>query len=251
MYKRILIIAAVLGFIIWGVTELFRPTLYIGANSFAPMVIWENDQKVAGLDVELANEAAQRLGMKAKFQRIDWETKEADLNSGRLDAIWCGLSITDARREKMLITQGYLRNTQAIVVVQDSEIKQLADLKGKRVGVLHGVAISEEMKNFAISREFRGLRRYIDPDMAFLNLRMGHVDALVLDETVARYHTVLNRNGNYRILKDNFGEEEYGVAVSLQNSELLEKIQRVLDEMATDGTISRLSKKWLGADYTQ
>ena len=106
------------------------------------------------------------------------------------------------------------------------------------------------MKYFAIIREFRSIRRYIDPDMAFLNLRMEHVDALILDETVASYDVWSKRNAEYRILQENFGEEEYGVAVSKQNEVLLRTLGQVLEQMRADGTIAQISKKWFGEDRT-
>ena len=79
----------------------------------------------------MAKAAAEKMGVEVKIQPIDWKTKETELNSGRIDLIWNGYTITDERKEKVLFTKPYLKNSQVVVTLADSDITKLDDLAGK------------------------------------------------------------------------------------------------------------------------
>jgi polar amino acid transport system substrate-binding protein len=92
-------------------------------DNFPPMGFRDEKNALVGFDIDLASEAGKRLGAEVTFKPIDWNAKEAELNSKRVDVLWNGLTITEARKEKILFTTPYLENRQIIVVTDKSPVK--------------------------------------------------------------------------------------------------------------------------------
>ena len=79
-------------------------------NTFVPMGYLDENGDTVGFDVDLATEAFKRMDINMKFQSIDWSMKEAELNSGNIDVIWNGYTLTEERKEKISYTDSYLDN---------------------------------------------------------------------------------------------------------------------------------------------
>jgi polar amino acid transport system substrate-binding protein len=220
-------------------------------DNFPPMGFRDEQNKLTGFDVEMAKEAAKHLGMEVEFKPIDWNAKEAELNGKRVDALWNGLTITEKRRENIAFTKPYLENRQIIVVTGGSPIKGKADLAGKVVGVQEGSTAVEAVERDAdTAKTFKELKKFGDNVTALLDLKAGRLDALVVDEVVGRYYTS-KKPGEYVVLEDNFGTEEYGVGVRKDDTALLGKIQDAMDKMKQDGTAARISTQWFGKDIVK
>ena len=220
-------------------------------DNFPPMGFRDEQNKLTGFDVEMAKEAAKHLGMEVEFKPIDWNAKEAELNGKRVDALWNGLTITDKRKENIAFTKPYLENRQIIVVTGESPIKGKADLVGKTVGVQEGSTAVEAVERDAdTAKSFKELKKFGDNVTALLDLKAGRLDALVVDEVVGRYYTS-KKPGEYVVLEDNFGTEEYGVGVRKDDTALLGKIQDAMDKMKQDGTAARISTQWFGKDIVK
>ena len=105
-------------------STLDKEELVIGLDdTFVPMGFKDESGELVGFDVELAEAVAKKLNKKIKFQPINWSMKETELDSGNIDLIWNGYSITDERKEKVEFSKAYLNNTQVIVTLADSNIK--------------------------------------------------------------------------------------------------------------------------------
>ena len=110
--------------------------LIIGLDDqFPPMGFRDDSNNLVGFDIDLAVAVCERLGLEAVPTPIDWTTKELELDGGRVDVLWNGLTITPERQETMLMSPAYIANAQVIVVRSDSGIQTLADLAGKTVGL--------------------------------------------------------------------------------------------------------------------
>ncbi|EGO62556.1 amino acid ABC transporter substrate-binding protein [Acetonema longum] len=217
-------------------------------DNFPPMGFRDDKNNITGFDVDMAREAARRLGREAEFKPIDWSSKEAELNSKRVDVLWNGLTITEKRRQNIAFTAPYMENRQIIIVAANSAIRGKADLAGKVVGVQDGSSSVDALeKEMDTTRTFRDLKKYPDNVAALLDLKAGRLDAVVVDEIVGRYYTG-KKTGEYTILGDHFGTEEYGVGLHKDDQELLTKLQKVLADMKQDGTSAQISQKWFGAD---
>ena len=205
------------------------------------------NNEIVGFDIDLAREAGKRIGMAVEFKPIDWNAKEAELSGKRVDALWNGLTITEKRKENIAFTTPYLENRQIIIVTAKSAIKAKADLNGKTVGVQEGSSAVEAIEKDPAAKKLKALRKFGDNVAALMDLSNGRLDALVVDEVVGRYYTA-KKPGEYVVLEDHFGTEEYGVGVRKDDTALLGKLQKAMDEMKKDGTAARISTQWFGKD---
>lgn len=217
-------------------------------DEFPPMGFRDENNELVGFDIDLANAAAEKMGVEVEFQPIDWDSKELELNSGKIDLIWNGFSITDERLETMEFTDPYLANRMIIVVPEGSDIQTKADLAGKNVGVQDGSAAVDAVEADEIYTQFASLPTYDTNILALADLEVGRVDAVVIDEIVARYYLEQNPDKNFVILDDDFGSEYYGIAAKKGNTELIDNLQNALDELYADGTSAEISEKWFGED---
>ena len=220
-------------------------------DNFPPMGFRDEKNALVGFDIDLAREAAKRLGAEVEFKPIDWNAKEAELGGKRVDVLWNGLTITDKRKEQIAFTAPYLENRQIIVVAAGSPIKGKADLAGKVIGVQEGSSAVEAIEKDAVTlKAIKELKKFGDNVTALMDLKTGRLEALVVDEVVGRYYTA-KKPGEYVILEDNFGTEEYGVGVRKDDGELLAKLQKAIDEMKKDGAAGRISSQWFGKDIVK
>ena len=218
-------------------------------DSFPPMGFRDEKNNIVGFDIDMAREAFKRLGAaKVEFKSINWKAKEAELNSKRVDVLWNGLTITEDRKRQIAFTPPYMENHQIIIVPANSPITDKAGLAGKVVGVQDGSsAVGAVEKDAAVRKTFRELKTLGDNGAALMDLSAGRLDAVVLDEVAGRFYLVKN-HGEYRILKDNFGTEEYGVGLRKDDTALLAALQAALDSMKRDGTAARIATQWFGAN---
>lgn len=222
--------------------------LVIGIDDkFAPMGFRDENNEIVGFDIDYAKAALEVMGYEPVFQPIDWKTKESELNSGRIDLIWNGYTITDERKEKVLFTKPYLRNTQVVATLVDSELETLDDLEGKVIGIQALSSAVDALNAHDISTRIGSLSEYADNVLALNDLKIGRTDAVVIDEVVIDYYMTLEP-GTFKVLEETLAPEEYGVGVKKGNEALLEELQAALDQMNEDGTAAEISTKWFGED---
>lgn len=225
-------------------------TLIVGFDQdFPPMGFVGDNGEYTGFDLDLAKEVANRLGLEYKAQPIAWDSKDMELESGNIDCIWNGFTIT-GREDDYTWTTPYMANKQVFVVANDSDIKSQADLAGKVVEVQADSSAEAALKeNQDLANTFGQLLTTPDYNTAFMDLEQGAVDAVAMDVIVAGYQ-IKQRNADFKILDDSLSEEEYGVGFKKGNTELRDKVQGALEEMAADGTLAKISDEWFGEDVT-
>ena len=225
-------------------------TLIVGFDQdFPPMGFVGDDGEYTGFDLELAQEVAKRLGLEYKAQPIAWDSKDMELESGNIDCIWNGFTMT-GREDDYTWTEPYMANQQVFVVANDSDISSQADLAGKIVEVQADSSAEAALNDDPeLSGSFGQLQAVPDYNTAFMDLESGAVDAIAMDSVVADYQ-IANRENNFVVLDDVLATEEYGIAFKKDNTELRDKVQATLEEMAADGTTAQISTKWFGSDIT-
>ena len=225
-------------------------TLIVGFDQdFPPMGFVGDNGEYTGFDLDLAKEVASRLGLEYKEQPIAWDSKDMELESGNIDCIWNGFTIT-GREDDYTWTTPYMANKQVFVVANDSDIKSQADLAGKVVEVQADSSAEAALKeNQDLANTFGQLLTTPDYNTAFMDLEQGAVDAVAMDVIVAGYQ-IKQRNADFKILDDSLSEEEYGIGFKKGNTELRDKVQGALEEMAADGTLAKISDEWFGEDVT-
>ncbi|MDR0563174.1 MAG: amino acid ABC transporter substrate-binding protein [Spirochaetaceae bacterium] len=219
-------------------------------DSFPPMGFRNEANEIVGYDIDLAKEVARRLGIELVPQPIDWNAKEQELNTGEIDCIWNGFTITEERKQNILYSPPYLRNAQVIVVKADSSVQSLADLAGKTIGTQAGSSSVDAIDRASqFKSSLKDVVEYKDFLTALMDLDIGGIDAVVIDLVVANDN--INRSGKpFRMLAETLGEEEFGIGFRKTDKALAEKVWATLLDMAKDGTVAAIAVQWMGADIS-
>lgn len=225
-------------------------TLIVGFDQdFPPMGFMGDDGEYTGFDLELAQEVAKRLGLEYKAQPIAWDSKDMELEAGNIDCIWNGFTMT-GREDDYTWSEAYMANQQVFVVTAESGIKTLADLAGKVVEVQAESSAEAALKDDPdLTGTFGTLQTTPDYNTAFMDLQMGAVDAIAMDEVVARFQ-IEQRQVDFIVLDETLAAENYAVGFKKGNDTLKDQVQEQLEALAADGTLAKISEKWFDKDIT-
>ena len=227
---------------------LDKGTLVLGLDdSFPPMGFRDENNNIVGFDIDVATEVANRMGVELKLQPIEWSTKEMELNTGSVDCLWNGLSIDDERKQAMDLSEPYMTNRMVLVVLNDSEYTDQASLAGKTIGVQNGSTAEKILEESDFAKTIGNTIGFKDNVTAFMELETKGIDAIFMDEVVANY-AITSQNKDFKVLEDGLTEEEYAVGFKKGNTALKHEVQKYIDEMKADGTMTQISEKWFGKD---
>ena len=200
-----------------------------------------------GFDLELAQELCNRRGWTLVKQPINWDNKDAELDSGSIDCIWNGMTCTGPDRENAYTwSRPYVNNSIVVAVMADSDIQTPADLAGKVVIVQSDSSAETALKSEELAElagTFADLQRNPSYNTCFTDLQSGAVDAVAVDIGVARYQ-MRNKPDTFRILDEPISTEKYGIAFKLGNEALRDQVQETYDEMLADGTVMKIAEKY-------
>ncbi len=228
-------------------------TFTVGFDAEYPPYGYKDDNgEYVGFDLDLAQEVCDRNGWELVKQPIDWSSKDMELNSGTVDCLWNGFTMT-GRESEYTFSEPYVDNSIVFVVRADDAIQTKEDLAGKIVITQAGssalTALTNEEdneENLALAATFASLEQTPDYNTAFMSLESGAVDAIAVDIGVAQYQ-LSNRPDLFRQLEEPLSTEQYAVAFKLGNEELRDQVQATLDEMVADGTFDAIVANY--ADY--
>lgn len=198
-----------------------------------------------GFDLELAEELCKRRGWTLKKQPINWDNKDAEIDSGTIDCIWNGMTYT-GREAAYTWSKPYVNNSIVIAVLAESDIQTPADLAGKVVIVQSDSSAETALKSeelAALTGTFADLQRNASYNTCFTDMKSGAVDAVAVDIGVARYQ-MRNNPDAFRILEEPISTEQYAIAFKLGNEALRDKVQETYDEMLADGTVMKIAEKY-------
>lgn len=226
-----------------------RTTLTIGFDAEYPPYGYKDESgEYVGFDIDLAAEVCKRNGWELVKQPLDWGSKDMELNSGTVDCLWNGFTMT-GRESEYAFTKPYVDNSIVFVVKNDSDIQTKEDLAGKIVITQAGSSAltALEEKEADLTATFASLEQTPDYNTAFMSLESGAVEAIAVDIGVAQYH-LTNGGDKFRKLEEPLAKEEYAVAFKLGNEALRDQVQTTLDEMAEDGTVASIAANY--TDYS-
>ncbi len=219
-------------------------------EAFPPMGFKDADGNVVGFDVDFANAVCSSLGITAEFIPIaDWTACVELLNTGEVDCIWNGFSITEERKANITFSDPYMDNNM-VLVVKAGSAATLADLSGKKVGLQAGSSAMIALDANESFKESVTVVEFETNVTALQDLEAGGVDAVLLDDTVAKYYITVN-NKNFDILDEVLGSEEYAVGFKYGAEDLAAQINTAFKTLATNGTLRRISTEWFGEDVTK
>lgn len=219
-------------------------------DSFPPLGYRDDNNEIVGYDIDLAKEVAKRLGVSFKAQPIDWDAKEMELETGKIDCIWNGFTITEERIEALSFTSAYLSNDQVLVVREDSGINSLADMSGKIVGLQSGSSAQEAVDdNPAFASSLAQTIIFKDNITALNDLDIGGIDGVVMDSVVANY-SIAQTKKPFKVIGESLANEGYGIGFRKSDPELRDAVWNTLKEMQKDGTVAAIGQKWFGKDIS-
>ena len=222
-------------------------TFIVGFDAEFPPYGYKDDSgNYVGFDLDLAQEVCDRNNWTLVKQPIDWDAKDAEIDSGSIDCIWNGFTI-NGRENDYTWSDAYIDNKQVVVVKSDSDIKSLDDLKGKTVETQKDssalAALQEDNKTLADT--FATLTEVADYNTAFMDLESGACDAVAIDVGVAQYQVSSKSNSDdFTILDEIISSEQYGIGFKKGNDALRDQVQETLDEMFKDGTVAKIAEKY-------
>jgi len=225
-----------------------KGTFVIGLDdTFVPMGFRNESGELVGFDIDFAKAVGEKMGIEIVFQPIDWDAKEMELKTKKVDALWNGLSITEKRKEVMQFTDPYLDNKLVIMTKAENNIHTKADLAGKNVGTQAQSAALDALVADDCASSIKEISEYKDYDTAIMDLEIGRIDAIIVDEVLGSYKN--SQKGNIFVFaEEDFGPDEYGVALRLEDKTLFEEFNKAFEEAIADGTASQISEKWFGKD---
>ncbi|MDR2530243.1 MAG: transporter substrate-binding domain-containing protein [Oscillospiraceae bacterium] len=166
-----------------------RTVLILGLDASFPPMGYDDNGTIVGFDIDVAKALCAKLGWELKLQAIDWNAKELELNSGNIDCIWNGMTKTDERDASMSLSVPYMNNEQIIVTREDSGIKTLADLAGKKLIMQTGSSAVDALESKPDFKATLGSTNTIDDNMtAFMDVEQGASDAILIDSIVANWY---------------------------------------------------------------
>ena len=222
-------------------------TLIVGFDAeFPPYGYQDDNGSYTGFDLDLAKEVSNRNNWTFKAQPIDWDAKDAELDSGSIDCIWNGFTI-DGRENDYLWSNPYFDNKQVFVVKKEANINNISGLKDKIVETQKDSSALAALQggNKSIADTFKTLTEVADYNTGFMDLESGACDAVAIDVGVAEYQiTQKNATDKFVILNESITTEKYGVGFKKGNTELKDQVQKTLDEMFKDGTVAKIAQKY-------
>lgn len=228
-----------------------KGTLVMATNATFPPYEYKDGDSFAGIDVEIAEKIAEKLGMTLEIQDVEFGSIIGGVQTGKFDMGMAGLTVTDERKESVNFTNTYAKAKQVVIVKSDSSIASLDNLKGDgsmKYGVQQDttgdIYASDTIENGGYGEE--NVIRYKTGNDAVQALVNGKVDAVIIDNEPAKSFVAANEG--LTILDGAWVEEEYAIAIAKDNTELLDKVNTALEELIADGTVQSIIDKYITAE---
>lgn len=208
---------------------------------YKPFNYKENDGKLAGFDVEIGEALAKKMNMKPTPITNPWETLIQGLQSKKYDAILGSMAITEERLKAVSFSNPYYRSyAQIFVAKKNTSISSPEDLKGKKIGVVKASTFKD-----LVAKHTDQITEYDSDITALMDLEPGRIDAVITDQMVG-LRMIKEGKSNIKEAGKPLNLDEMGIAIRKDNKEMVEKVNKALDEIIKDGTYEKISKKWFG-----
>ena len=218
--------------------------LTMGTNAaFPPYEFVDENNKVAGIDAEIAAAVAEKLGMELEIKDMAFDSLITAVSSGSIDVVLAGMTVTPEREESVNFSDSYATGIQVVIVKEDSPIATIDDLADKKIGVQTGttgdIYCAGDYGEDAVAR-------YDNGALAVAALQNGQVDCVVIDNEPAKAFVAANEG--LKILDTEYITENYAAAIAKENTELLEKFNAALAELKAEGKLDEIIAKYIKAE---
>jgi len=230
-------------------TDVNLETLTMGTNAaFPPYEFVDDNNNIVGIDAEIAAAVAEKLGMKLEIKDMAFDSLITAVDQGAVDIVLAGMTVTEERKESVNFTESYATGVQVVIVTEDSDIKSIDDLNGKKIGVQSGttgdIYCSSSPEDGGYGEE--AVARYDNGALAVTALANKQVDCVVIDNEPAK--EFVKANEGLKILETEFAVEDYAAAIAKSNTELLEKVNTAIAKLKAEGKIDEIISKYIKAE---
>ncbi|MCQ2419702.1 MAG: ABC transporter substrate-binding protein [Clostridia bacterium] len=215
--------------------------------TFPPYEYYEGD-KIVGIDVEIAQIIAEKLGMELEVTDIAFDSILPGVQTGKYDIGMAGMTVTDERKEQVNFSDSYATGVQVVIVKDGSAITSVDDLFAD--GANNTIGTQTGTTGFLYATwdiEDEGLgtvKAFAKTTAAVEALKNGQVDCVILDNEPAK--ALVAANEGLSILDSEYAVEDYAIAISKDNAELMEKVNGALVELIKDGSVQKVLDKYIG-----
>ena len=217
--------------------------LVMVTNAEFPPYEFHDQNAIVGIDVEIAGAIAEQLGLELEIEDIAFDSIIPEIVSGKADIGAAGLTVTEDRKQNVDFSDTYAHATQVIIVKEDSEIKGVADLEGKIMGVQQGttgdIYVSGDYGDEAVERYAKGME-------AVQALAQGKVDAVVIDGEPAKQY--IKEVEGLKIIDESYTDEDYAIAIKKGNTAMVEAVNKALAELKSEGKLDEIVAKYIQAE---
>jgi ABC-type amino acid transport substrate-binding protein len=246
MKKAVCIILGTLSvFLFSGCSGNKDGALIVGTEATFPPFEMTNDKgEIVGFDIDLLNAVAKEAGLVVRFQDAGFDSLIPALQSGSIDIVASGMSITEERKKQILYSDPYIE--AGLVIAVDSKnttIHSVADMKGKIIAVQQGSTGASEAERMRAAGAIKQVKNYPNVSVAMMELLNGGAAAVINDKPVTEAY-MAKRPGVIRVLDEELQSDSYGFAVDKRNPELVEKLNQGLAVVIENGTYDELIKKY-------
>ena len=224
-------------------TEAAKETLVMATNAEFPPYEFHEGDAIVGIDAEIAQAIADKLGMELKIEDVAFDSIIPGVQAKKYDMGMAGMTVTDERLESVNFSTSYAKGVQVVIVKEDGDIKTLKDVKGKKIGVQ-----TSTTGDIYASGDYgeENVTRYDNGAVAVQALVSGKVDCVIIDNEPAKSYVAANEG--LKILETAYVEEDYAICFNKENTELLDKVNAALKELTDDGTIQKIVDKYINAE---
>ena len=216
--------------------------------AFPPYEMTADDGSFEGIDIEVAQAIADKLGLELQVDDMDFDAALLAAQTGKSDMVMAGVTVTPERQNAMDFSDSYANGIQVVIVPEDSDIASIDDMQGKMIGVQRGTTgdlyCSDTVENGGFGEE--NVTPYDNGLTAVQALMNGQVDCVVIDNAPAQEFVAANPG--LKILDTEYANEEYAIGVAKGNTQLLDAINGALAELEADGTLQSIVDKYITAE---
>ena len=225
-------------------------TLIMATNAEFPPYEYIENNEVVGIDAEIAAAIAEKLGLKLKIENMEFDSIISSVKGGKVDIGAAGMTVTPERLEEVNFTTSYATGVQVVIVTEDSPITSVDDLFAEGANTTIGVQLAttgDLYSTWDIEDEGLGtVDRYNKGADAVMALKSGKVDCVIIDNEPAK--AFVAENEGLKILDTEYAIEDYAIAISKDNEDLLEAVDKALNELIEDGTVASIVNKYIGTN---
>lgn len=227
-----------------------KDTLIMATNAEFPPYEYIENNEVVGIDAEIAAAIAEKLGLKLKIENMEFDSIISSVKGGKVDIGAAGMTVTPERLEEVNFTTSYATGVQVVIVTEDSPITSVDDLFAEGANTTIGVQLAttgDLYSTWDIEDEGLGtVDRYNKGADAVMALKSGKVDCVIIDNEPAK--AFVAENEGLKILDTEYAIEDYAIAISKDNEDLLEAVDKALKELIEDGTVASIVNKYIGTN---